>query len=594
MHTPLRNLLISLAVATCGLALVAPSRAAVTTIAYALPSADPSGITAQTAPGIAGCIAGCAQLRLVRGAAVAARRQGLLAFAAPAGTSIVQATLRLRYRTRQAAVSAHLLGRYGGRWIDSRRLRSTAGTTATVATGRGATAVAVSLTADAAVPARTVKADGDNTVSVDSVHLVVQDASAPTVAWAGDDAAGPDWRRGTICGAFASQDAGLGVDRVEYAVGGAVAIATAPPGGRLQPRPLAFGGNVCLDTAQLPDGTYGTTLTAVDTGAEGNRSTPVGGSARIDNTAPVVAYTAPADPESRLPLAHLAVQDGASGIARVAAAIDGIPATLRTLGGDVGVTPAAPVADGLHRITWEVADAAGNVTTGAETFGIADVTPPTIDTAAPTGVVGPLAPIVAHATDTGAGIAPDGWRLAVDGVDVTAAADLDGSGSIAYTPTRPWGEGDHVVRLTVADRSGNRVVRTWSFSLPVTPTPPAPAPAAPATPTEATAPMSSGPDPTADAPETDLRPARRVELRTSAQRTRAGGEVRLHGRVAGVRATRLRIEARVGSGWRLVATVPIDRAGRFATPVRLPSAGRYAVRARVGDVTSAVVRLIAR
>lgn len=588
MNTSLRRLLTSLLLILGGLTLVSPARAGDAVIGYQLPSADTTGMTAQIAPGVAGCTGGCGSLKLAAGVAVPARRQGLLAFSAPAGTTIVNAVIRLRYRTKQPTVSAHVQSRIGGRWLDGQRLRSVGGTTTTVNAGRGATAVAVTLTADGAVPARVVRSDAENTVAVSSVQLTVRDLSAPTVAWTAGDPASGGWQRGTLCGAFTAHDTGLGVDHVEFAIGSVQGSTVAAGGTRLQPRPLDFDGGVCVDTTQVGDGAFGTTLTAVDGGASGNRSAPLTGLVRIDNTAPVVEYTAPTDPEARVPTAQLAVTDAASGLERVTATVDGLPATVTKAAGIMQVRPATPLADGTHRLAWEAVDVAGNVTAGAELFGVLDVTAPSIDGTEPLGLTTPTAAVVARASDAGSGLAADGWRLAIDGLDVTGAADLGVPGVIAYTPVRPWSEGEHAVRVTVVDASGNRAVRAWTFSIPVTPAPPTPAPVVEAT----IAPAEAVPTAAEMGSTPVTRPS--LELRSSVRRVRVGEQLRLQGRLRGLDSGRVRIEARVGRSWRLVVQVPVQPTGAFATPVRLPTRGAYAVRARVGRLLSNTVQLRAR
>ena len=592
MNTSPRHLLGSLLLILGGLALASPARAADAVVAYQFPSADTAGMSAQTAPGVGGCLLVCGGLRLATGAAIPARRQGMLAFSAPAGTTIVNATIRLRYRTKQPSVSAHLMSRIGGRWIDGRRLRSAGGTTATVSAGRGASAVAVTLTADGAVPARAVRSEGENVIAVSAVQLTVRDLSAPSVSWATGDPATGTWQRGVLCGGFAARDTGLGVDRVEYTVGGVQAVTQAGTGTRLQPRPLALDGSVCLDTHQVGDGTFGSALTAVDTGADGNRSATLSGLVRIDNTPPAVQYTAPTDLEARLPEAQLVIADATSGIEQITASVDGLPAVLGKSGGVMTIRPPAPLEDGLHRISWEVSDVAGNVTTGSELLGIADATPPTIDTAEPQAIAAAMAGITVRATDTGAGISTEDWRLAVDGSDVTGAADLSTPGVIAYLPARPWTEGEHVVRVTVVDRSGNRTVRTWTFAVPVTPPSPASPPLPAVIETAQTAPEVLAAPASEPVESTVVRTT--LRLRAATPRVRVGGQVRLRGRLTGSRGPRVRIEARVGRTWRMVVAVPVSPSGSFATPVRLPAPGTYDVRARVGSTVSPTVRLTAR
>ena len=584
------RILFSVLLVLCGLAIAAPARAADAVIPFDLASGDMTGVRVQLAPGMGGCATGCASASLRPGVSVPAGRRGVLAFSAPAGTTIVRADLRMRWRTAQTAVSARVQTLIGGRWVDQRRLRSARQAAGTVVAGQGGAAVAVALAADGAIPARRIASGAENAVSVESVLMTVRDATPPTVAWSGAAPETGTWQRGSLCGAFAAADVGLGVDHVEYAVGGVTATVTAAGGTRLQPRPTALSGSACLDSAQLADGTYGTALTATDTGADGNRSAAVSGVVRIDNSAPAVAYEAPADPEARLPQAVLVASDTASGVAEVTATIDGVPAVLQTVGGTTRVAPSAPLSDGRHVLAWQAKDNAGNAAAGTEILGVLDATAPTIDEAQPQGLATATSAVSAHAIDTGAGLDPLGWRIAVDGVDMTGAAEIGANGSISLTPVRAWGEGEHVVRVTAADRSGNRAVRTWTFALPVTPpVPPGPAAATP----EPVPAVVVEPVPTSvDAPAPT--PRATVRLRARQLRIRAGARTTLSGAVRGVPARRVRIEARVGDRWQLVVAVPVRSGGAFATPVELPVAGGYDVRARVGRITSAVVRITAR
>ena len=98
-----------------------------------------------------------------------------------------------------------------------------------------------------------------------------------------------------------------------------------------------------------------------------------------------------------------------------------------------------------------------------------------------------MAAVSAKVTDSGSGVAVEAIRLAVDGVEVSALSDV-ADGLIRYEPGRPWTEGEHAVRLTASDRSGNRSVRTWTFQLPITPAPVTPPTSGPTSPAEAPAP----------------------------------------------------------------------------------------------------------
>ena len=598
MNISPRGLLSSLLIVIGSLALVSPARAADTVISYQLPATDTAGIAAVGAPGIAACAGPCGTLRLSPNTAVTAKRQGMLIFSAPDGTSIVSASIRLRYRTKQQGVSVHLQRRVAGQWLDGQRLRSSGGTTTSVTTGAGASAVAVTLTADSAIPARAVKAEGENAVYVSRAQLTVRDVAIPTVAWTAGDPASGAWQRATVCGSYAARDVGLGVDRVEYAVGQTSAVVTTGTGTLLQPRPLSVEGGICIDTHSVGDGTFGTTLTAVDTGPAGNRSPAVSGLMRIDNTPPVVTFQPPADVEARLPSSQLAVMDATSGIDHITADIDGLPAVLRTVNGLTTVTPSSPLVDGTHRLAWLAADLAGNVSTGVELFGVADTTPPVIDAVQPLGPANATAVVTAHAADTGSGLSADGWRLAIDGVDVTGAATIDTNGLITFTPTRSWSEGEHAVRATAVDRSGNRTVRAWTFALPVAPPQPAPpvgTPTPDSTPPAVAEPVAALVAGSGDAvAATTGSRVVRLSLRPSTRRLRSGDNVQLRGQLSGGRAGRVHIEARVGGRWRAVVTVSVGQGGRFATPVRLPSPGVYLVRARAGKATSPTVQLTAQ
>ncbi len=473
--------------------LIGEARGADATITYAFPSIDSSGITASVAAGIAGCMVGCSTMQVTPWIALPARRQSMLQFAAPAGTTIQLATIRLRYRTKAAGVSVHVRSRINGRWFGGQRLRSTVGTTSTISAGRGATAVGAALVADTAVSAKAVRSATENMVTIGSVALVVRDLAVPTVGWIGAQPEAAGWQRGTVCATASARDVGLGIDHIAYAIGSVVTTETAPAGVRLQPRPLNFTDQLCVDTAQVGDGTYGTSLTAVDTSATGNRSSAVTGLISIDNTPPSVSFVSPPDTEMRTPALVLNVEDRTSGVADVSLSLNGFPLSTKRVGSTVTATTVQPLSDGLHRVAWEVLDVAGNSTTGAETVAIADVTPPSIDQALPQGSATPTSAISARIVDTGAGVAADGVRLAVDGIDVTAMLELT-AGIMHYQSLRPWTEGDHAVRMIATDRSGNRSVAEWAFNIPVTPAPaPAPAPT-PAPPGDSAAPPAPNGD----------------------------------------------------------------------------------------------------
>lgn len=520
-------------------AFVNSAQAADSTVTYGYPSADTSGVSAQLAPGFGGCTIGCASLYMAAKAAVPARRQGRVWFSAPAGTTIVSGTITMRYRTKDAGVFVHLQTQIAGRWVDSRRLHSSAGTSGVFRVGGGGSAVAVALVSDLAVVATSVKGSTENSIAIAGVTLLVRDLSAPTAAWSNGDPGTGLWQRRLLCGEFSAQDVGLGVDHVDYVVGNLVATAVAPRGSRLQPRSATFSGSICVDTTQLEDGVYGTALSAVDTGVDGNRSNSATGVVRVDNTSPVVEFLPPADTEARLPTLQFQLNDRASGIASSSFALDGVPLILKVTGPLAAGAPAHALTDGQHRVTWTVTDAAGNATSDGATIGVIDITPPLVDSIAPVGLTTNRATVTAHITDSGSGVSIDTIRLAVDGIEVTALSDVVGT-DVRYEPAQPWTEGEHTVRLTATDRSGNRTVRTWAFQLPITPpagpVPPTDPPATHTTPdaTDLTQGLSSNVSTFAgaalelQAPDTVSTHGRRTILRVLALR---GAEPALHQRL---------------------------------------------------------------
>ncbi len=514
--------------------LISQARGAEANITYPFPSIDSSGITASVAAGIAGCLVGCSTMQVTPRTALPARRQSMLQFAAPAGTTIQLATIRLRYRTKAVGVSVRVRSRINGRWFDGQRLRSTVGTTSTISAGRGATAVGVALVADTAVSAKAVRSAIENMVTIGSVALVVRDLTVPTVGWIGAQPEAAGWQRGTVCATAGAQDVGLGIDHIAYSIGSVVTTSTAPTGVRLQPRPLNFTDQLCVDTAQVGDGTYGTSLTAVDTSATGNRSSAVTGLISIDNTPPSVGFVPPPDTETRTPALVLNVEDRTSGVADVSLSLDGFPLSIKRVGSTVTATTVQPLSDGLHRVAWEVLDVAGNSTTGAEIVAIADLTPPTIDQALPQGNATSTSAISARIVDTGAGVAADGVRLAVDGIDVTAMLELT-AGIMHYQSLRPWTEGDHAVRMIATDRSGNRSVAEWAFNIPVapasTPAPPGDSTAPPAPNGDQNLPTDSSATTVIDAPVRFITRGRSVPLFVEVSRDglpAAGVRLQLH------------------------------------------------------------------
>jgi hypothetical protein len=431
-------------------------------ITYDPAHGDATGMVVTAASGATGCVAGCAALQLAPGRPIP-RGQSMLRFAVPKGTLLIGGEVVLRYRTRHAGASVRLLQRHGSRWVDARRLRAPAGARTVVPLGRGSEEVAVALRVEQAIPTRAIRDASENRVAVERVRLRVLDPQVPSVRWQEPPPEGAAWQRGPVCGVAAAADRGLGVGRIEYAIGDAVGSLEAAPGSRLQPAPLQLGGRVCVETAALEDGVYGTELHALEHGDGSSRSAPVRGSIRVDNTAPIVTLAPLADAEDRLPALRLLVDERASGVHEVSVELDGEPVPVRA-GADgswEGRAP-RPLPDGAHRVAWTVSDAAGNVAVGSTVIAVADATPPVIDEPSPLGLASSWAAISVRVADRGSGVAPDAVRIAVDGVEASALLEFDGDRA-SLAPVAAWTPGEHRVRVVAADRSGNRTVLEWAF-----------------------------------------------------------------------------------------------------------------------------------
>ena len=509
---------------------VSGARAADTDLVFAFPTHDQEGVAASAHAGVRSCGGGLAGACTSSGAAVlnfeprraiARGRQGMLQFMVPDGTMITGGSVRVRMRTRATGVTVRTLQRTGSRWGEQRRVRSAATTVRTFPIGGGGSAFAIALTAGVAINARAIRSANENRVDVEEVVLRVRDLHAPEVQWvdgAGFD--GAEWRSGTVCGSVAADDHGLGVNRIELRVGPEVATLHGEPQSRLRPRPSRLAGGLCLDTRSLDDGTYGTSLVAVDGVGDGNRSDRVTGLMRVDNAAPEVVVAMPDDPEDRQPVVRLQALDRASGVERVEVTLNGEPLDVVSDGTLYRAATPARLADGRHRITWTVADKAGNRVSGQEVLMIEDRNGPVIDRLGPWGVTTAEVAVQARIRDDGAGLQPDGVRIAVDGQDLTVLADWEDD-LLTLRASRGWQPGRHEVRIVAIDRSGNRTVASWDFEVPAPPAPPE-APPVPEPESEPAPPQ--GDEPGDDPLEGDLRtPTRGVRIEAPTMFAPVGG-----------------------------------------------------------------------
>jgi hypothetical protein len=221
---------------------------------------------------------------------------------------------------------------------------------------------------------------------------------------------------------------------------------------------------------KLSDGTHRVALKVVD--AVGNSSTDEW-SFGVDSRGVTITQQAPADG------AVLA----ADGVPRIGAALVSVgtvivPAkTVLTLDGKnvtaqatistggIAYTPPAALAEGLHTVTLSVTDKLGYVAESSWHFITRSA--PEITAVAPQDVVlnaQASVAISARYRDTGAGIDTAAVVLRLDGIDVTAQAQVGATG-LTLTPATALEQGVHVLTLTVGDKAGNSSTTTWRFTL---------------------------------------------------------------------------------------------------------------------------------
>lgn len=132
----------------------------------------------------------------------------------------------------------------------------------------------------------------------------------------------------------------------------------------------------------------------------------------------------------------------------------------------VSYTPTTALSSGAHTATLTVADLAGNTTQSSWSFTV-DTVLPVISGLAPinkTIAAMPIASITAQYADVGVGIDTTKINLLVDGLDVTASAQVTPTG-ISYIPSAALSNGTHAIQLSVADKVGNTQSAAWSFSI---------------------------------------------------------------------------------------------------------------------------------
>ena len=209
--------------------------------------------------------------------------------------------------------------------------------------------------------------------------------------------------------------------------------------------------SVSWNTNTATNGSH--TLTAVARDAAGNTSTS-NVTVTVDNAAPTVSFTAPANVSGTVTLGATATDNaGGSGVAGVQFKLDGIDLGAEDKDAPYSVSWNTTTANnGPHTLTTRARDAAGNITEKSVSV--------TVDNAAPTVSVTPPA---TGAPVSGSTVAVD--ATASDNVGVAGVQfQLDGANLGAEDPTAPYSvswdttaalNGTHILTAVARDAAGN-------------------------------------------------------------------------------------------------------------------------------------------
>jgi large repetitive protein len=193
----------------------------------------------------------------------------------------------------------------------------------------------------------------------------------------------------------------------------------------------------------------------------------------VDATAPQASQLQPAEGTvvsvQTIPALSAQFEDAGAGIdpARVKLWLDGVDVTSQAQINASGFayTPAAVLSEGIHVAKLLLADRTGNTAETQWRFTTRDA--PVISQVSPKDVLlgaGAAVTISASYTDVGAGIDASKVSLLLDGVDVTALAQISAT-ALTFTPASPLPQGEHWLTLTVTDKAGNAATQSWRFAL---------------------------------------------------------------------------------------------------------------------------------
>ncbi len=454
-------------------ALTAPTAQAVDyRVDLAYPAADQSALRAAVGTGFAGCGAGATgnlcrtpgavTAHAAPGVAIPAWNSADFIFTPPAGTTIATGIVTVRYGASDAGVHGRLLFKMpGGLWEPVVLADRAAPAVVAVGIPPGSAQFGPSLYARTAVPAGRITDPNANVLEVQHIAVWLRDAGLPAVALRAGPFTDGAWHRGVVCARADASDGGLGVFAIYLDVDGQTVALPAPAGPVLQPRPRAFGGDLCIDTHALHDGYLSAVFRATDgPAAGGNAAAPVVAAIHVDNTPPTISGTVAADTADRQPEVVVRSGDAVSGLAEISAGIGGVAVSLTPAAdGSWHGRPVSPLPYAAHTARFHATDAAGNVAEATAAVTIADRIAPVVD-----GFTADADGFSFGARDAESGLVAAGIAVALDGRDVDAAGQFS-AGSFRYVAPSPLSAGVHAVVARVTDNAGNTTSQGWTFAI---------------------------------------------------------------------------------------------------------------------------------
>ena len=296
--------------------------------------------------------------------------------------------------------------------------------------------VAITAEGQTTVSARTVDNAGNTSVMASAVVKI--DRTAPT-APALSSSAG-SWTNAdvTVTIARGTDSGGSGVNRTEYSLAGATTLAW-----------TAYTGPVTI-TAEGQ-----TTVSARTADNAGNFSSVSSAVVRIDRTPPAAPIVTAPLAGAVLPNNKPTVTGTAEANATVTITLDGGASLTVTADGSGrwSYTPAAALADGIHKVKAVAKDAAGNESPSSVeisyTIDTQPPAPPVIGAPVNGAWISSPRPVIAGQAEAGATVA-----LYLDAAPA-GTMTADGSGTWTYPWPTDLADGAHSLKATAADAAGN-------------------------------------------------------------------------------------------------------------------------------------------